>query len=164
MHRVYGVISMKKPAYLRWILLTQAVGILSGILSRQGTALYEQTAVKPALTPPGIVFPIVWTILYTLMGISAARVAAAPDSRTKGRGLNLFVVQLVMNFFWSLIFFNAQAYGFALIWLLGMWLVIIAMILAFWSVDRGAALLQIPYLLWVTFAAYLNYGVWMLNR
>ena len=155
---------MKKPKYLRWIFLAEAVGILSGILSREGTALYEQTALKPALTPPWIVFPIVWTILYALMGISAARVAAAPDSHAGSRGLNLFVVQLVMNFFWSLIFFNAQAYGFALIWLLGMWLVIIAMILAFRSVDRGAALLQIPYLLWVTFAAYLNYGVWMLNR
>ena len=164
MHRFYGVISMKKPAYLRWILLTQAVGILSALLTRKGTVLYEQTAVKPALTPPGFLFFIVWTILYTRMGISAARVAAAPDSRARSRGLNLFVVQLVMNFFWSLIFFNAQAYGFALVWLLGLWLVIIAMIFAFWPVDRGAALLQIPYLLWVTFAAYLNYGVWKLNR
>ena len=154
---------MKKPAYLRWILLTEAVGILSGILSREGTAVYEQTALKPALTPPGILFPIVWTILYALMGISAARVAAAPESRTRSRGLNLFVIQLVMNFFWSLIFFNAQAYGFALVWLLGMWVVIIGMILAFKGVDRTAALLQIPYLLWVTFAAYLNYGVWRLN-
>ena len=78
--------------------------------------------------------------------------------------MNLFVIQLVMNFFWSLIFFNAQAYGFALVWLLGMWLIIVAMIIAFSRVDRTAALLQIPYLLWVTFAAYLNYGVWMLNR
>ena len=164
MHRFYGVISMKKPDYLRWIFLTEAVGILSGFLSREGTAAYEQTALKPALTPLGIVFPIVWTILYALMGISAARVAAAPDSKARNRSLNLFVVQLVMNFFWSLILFNAQAYGFALVWLLGLWLTIITMIVAFWSVDRGAALLQIPYLLWVTFAAYLNYGVWMLNR
>ena len=164
MHRFYGVISMKKPKYLRWIFLTEAVGILSGILSREGTALYEQTALKPPLTPAGIVFPIVWTILYALMGISAARVAAIPDSRAGSRGMNLFVIQLVMNFFWSLIFFNAQAYGFALVWLLGMWLIIVAMIIAFSRVDRTAALLQIPYLLWVTFAAYLNYGVWMLNR
>ena len=76
----------------------------------------------------------------------------------------MFVVQLVMNFFWSLIFFNAQAYGVALIWLLVMWLLIIGMIVRFFRVDRTAALLQIPYLLWVTFAAYLNYGVWMLNK
>jgi len=154
---------MKKPAFFRWIALTEGVGILSGILSREGTAVYEQTALKPALTPPGILFPVVWTILYALMGISAARVAAAPESRTRSRGLNLFVIQLVMNFFWSLIFFNAQAYSFALVWLLGMWVVIIGMILAFKEVDRTAALLQIPYLLWVTFAAYLNYGVWRLN-
>ena len=155
---------MKKTRYFRWIFLTEAVGILSGILSRQGTADYEQIAVKPALTPPGIVFPIVWTVLYALMGIGAARVAAASDSHIRSRGLNLFVLQLVMNFFWSLIFFNAQAYGFALIWLLVMWALILAMIAAFFSVDRLSALLQIPYLLWVTFAAYLNYGVWMLNR
>ena len=154
---------MKKPKYLRWIAWTEAVGILSGILNRQGTQLYNQTALKPALTPPAIVFPVVWTILYALMGISAARIAAAPDSPARSRGLNLFVVQLVMNFFWSLIFFNAQAYGFALVWLLGMWLVIIAMILFFRPVDRTAALLQLPYLLWVTFAAWLNYGVWKLN-
>lgn len=158
------MISMKKPDYLRWIALTETAGILSGILSREGTSVYEQTALKPALTPPGIVFPIVWTILYALMGISAARVAAAPDSRARNGGLNLFVVQLVMNFFWSLIFFNAQAYGVALIWLLVMWLLIIGMIVQFFRVDRTAALLQIPYLLWVTFAAYLNYGVWMLNK
>ena len=163
-HRLYRVITMKKPRYLRWILLTESVGILSGILSARGTQVYEQTEVKPALTPPGIVFPVVWTILYALMGISAARVEAAPDSQDRSHGLNLFIIQLVMNFFWSLIFFNAQAYGAALLWLLVMWALIIAMIAVFRRVDRPAALLQIPYLLWVTFAAYLNYGVWMLNR
>lgn len=154
---------MKKPDYLRWIALTETAGILSGILSREGTDVYEQTALKPALAPPGIVFPIVWTILYALMGFGAARIAAAPDSRTLRQGLNLFMIQLIMNFFWSLIFFNAQAYGFALVWLLVMWILILGMIVWFFRVDRTAALLQIPYLLWVTFAGYLNYGVWMLN-
>lgn len=155
---------MKKPNYLRWILAVEAVGALSGFLSREGTALYQQIVEKPPLTPPGILFPIVWTILYALMGIGAARVAAAPESMERSNALNVFVIQLVLNFFWSLIFFNVRAYGFALLWLLLLWVFIIVMILQFRKVDRTAAWLQIPYLLWVSFAAYLNYGVWQLNR
>ena len=142
----------------------EAVGILSGLLSRQGTQLYGELAEKPALSPPAVLFPIVWTILYALMGIGAARIAAAPQGPGRSRGLNLFVAQLVVNFFWSLIFFNARAYGFALVWLLLLWILIAAMIAQFRRVDKPAALLQVPYLLWVTFAAYLNYGVWQLNR
>ena len=101
--------------------------------------------------------------MFVLMGIGAARVSLTQDSRQRSKGLNIFVAQLVVNFFWSLIFFRAQAYGFALIWLLLLWVLIVWMILAFRKVDRTAALLQIPYLLWVTFAAYLNYGVCKLN-
>lgn len=87
----------------------------------------------------------------------------APDSTDKQRGLNLFIIQLVINFFWSLIFFNAQAYGFAFLWLLLLWVLVLWMIISFNRVDSAAALLQIPYLLWLTFAAYLSYGVWKLN-
>ena len=141
----------------------EAAGVLSGLLSRQEMQIYAEMIQKPTLSPPAILFPLVWTILYALMGIGAARIAASADGDLRSRALNVFVVQLVVNFFWSLIFFNAQAYGFALVWLLLLWVLIIAMILLFWPVDRLAALLQIPYLLWVTFAAYLNYGVWRLN-
>ena len=154
---------MKKPKYLPWILAVEAAGVLSGLLSRQVMQMYAEMIQKPPLSPPAILFPLVWTILYALMGIGAARIAASADGDLRSRALNVFVVQLVVNFFWSLIFFNAQAYGFALVWLLLLWVLIIAMILLFWPVDRLAALLQIPYLLWVTFAAYLNYGVWRLN-
>lgn len=143
--------------------MAEAVGLLSGLLSRSGMENYMQTAVKPPLTPPGILFPLVWTILYGLMGIGAARIAAAPDSPQRSRGLNLFAVQLIVNFFWSLLFFNAQAYGFALIWLLMLWILVLLMFLSFCRTERTAAGLQIPYLLWLTFAAYLNYGVWRLN-
>lgn len=73
-------------------------------------------------------------------------------------------MQLIINFFWSPIFFNAQAYGLALLWLLVLWGLVLAMILAFRKTDKKAALLQIPYLLWLTFAVYLNWGVWQLNR
>lgn len=154
---------MKKPKYFPWILAVEAVGILSGIFSRNGTQQYAQSIRKPPFSPPGILFPIVWTILYALMGIGAARIAAAPDSRERSAALNVFVIQLTVNFFWSLIFFNAQAFGFAFLWLLLLWILIAVMIFLFYRVDRTSALLQIPYFLWVTFAGYLNYGVWQLN-
>lgn len=157
---------MNKPKWktcLFWIGLSLAVGILSGWLSREGTQVYGQLVQKPPFSPPAWVFPVVWTVLYTLMGISAARVWAAPLSQARSRGMNLFVAQLIVNFFWSPIFFNARAYGLALVWLLLLWTLVALMILQFGKVDRLAARLQLPYLLWLTFAAYLNWGVWRLN-
>ncbi len=157
---------MKKGAwkpYVIWVAITEAVGAISGFLSRSGTQQYKETALKPPLTPPAVVFPIVWTILYALMGISAARIYTAPPSKARSNGLNLFIAQLIMNFFWSLIFFNAQAYGLAFVWLLILWGLVIAMIFQFRKVVPWAAWLQIPYLIWLTFAAYLNAGVWYLN-
>lgn len=147
-----------------WILLAEAVGALSGWLTREGTQIYAQTIVKPPLSPPGWIFPVVWAILYALMGIGAAKVYQAPASKTRSMGLNLFITQLVVNFFWSPIFFNLQDFGFSLLWLLLLWGLVLWMILAFRKVDPLAAKLQIPYLLWLTFAAYLNLGVWYLNR
>ena len=158
---------MKKSAwktYAFWVLFTEAVGGLSGWLTREGSKLYQATIRQPPLSPPGIVFPIVWGILFALMGISAARIYLAPPSLARTRGLRLFFLQLFFNFFWSIIFFNLQAFGFALLWLLVLGGLILLMILTFRKTDAPAAWLQAPYLLWVTFAAYLNFGVWMLNR
>ncbi len=149
--------------YLFWVLLAEGVGAFAGFLTREGTELFQNTVRQPPLSPPAIVFPIVWGILYALMGIGAAAVSLAPESSERNRAMNIFVAQLIVNFFWSLIFFNAQAYGFALVWLLALWVLILWMILAFRRVNPWAAYLQIPYLLWVTFAAYLNWGVWRLN-
>lgn len=150
--------------YAFWIVLAEAVGTLSGWLTREGTEIFNQTAIQPPLSPPAVVFPIVWAILYALMGIGAARISMAPQSKARNRSLNLFLAQQIINFFWSLIFFNAQAYGFAFLWLLLLWALVLWMILTFRTVDPLAAKLQIPYLLWLTFAAYLNFGVWILNR
>lgn len=150
-------------AYLVWILAVEAVGALSGFLSRGGMMLYDSTAVKPALTPPGWVFPVVWGLLFALMGISAARISASEPSPGRSRALNLFAVQLVVNFFWSLLFFNAMAFGFAFLWLLLLWGLVLWMILSFYRIDPLAAWLQVPYLLWLTFAAYLNLMVILLN-
>ena len=153
MWKVYGL----------FILLTEAVGALSGFLTKDGTKAYEMYAAKPVLTPPGSVFPIVWGILYALMGISAGKVWKTSHSVERSRGLLLFGIQLVVNFCWSLLFFNAKVYGFAFIWLMLLWVLILLMIRAFYQVNKTAAYLQIPYLLWVTFAGYLNYMVWQLN-
>ncbi len=151
-----------KP-YLFGILFTEAVGGLAGLLTREATEIYNSTIVKPALSPPAIVFPIVWAILYALMGIGAARVWMAPLSPARTRSLRLFLLQLAFNFFWSILFFNFQAFGLAFFWLAVLWILILRMILSFYEVDRLAAWLQLPYLLWVLFAAYLNFGVWKLN-
>ena len=102
--------------------------------------------------------------VFALMGIGAARIYLAPASNARSRSLLLFFVQLAFNFFWSIIFFNLQAFGFAFLWLIALWVLILLMILSFRKVDQPTAWLQVPYLLWVTFAAYLNLGVWLLNR
>ena len=152
-----------RKMYAFWILLTEALGLLSGFVSRTGMVRYEALAQKPPLTPPGWVFGIVWTVLYGLMGFSAGRIFASPESRDRSRSLNLFIAQLVVNFFWSPIYFNTGAYGFALIWLVLLWVLVVLMIRQFDRVNRTAALLQIPYLLWLSFAAYLNWSVWLQN-
>lgn len=157
---------MNKPTwkqYLFWIALSLGAGFLSGLISREGTKIYAEMLPKPPLSPPGWLFPIVWTVLYTLMGISAALIWAAPQTVPRSRGLNLFIAQLIVNFFWSPIFFNARAYGLALVWLLILWVLVLLMIREYRKVDKTAAWLQIPYLAWLTFAAYLNWSVWRLN-
>ena len=155
---------VNRKSYILWILFIEAVGALAGMLTREGTQMYSESLTKPPLSPPAILFPIVWIILFALMGISAARIYNAPPSNDRSRSLTLFLVQLAFNFFWSIIFFNLEAPVFALFWLILLWLLILAMTAAFRKVDRIAALLQIPYLLWTTFAVYLNLGIALLNQ
>ena len=149
--------------WLFWIALAEGVGFVAGLLTRGGVDWYTANAVKPPLTPPAIVFPVVWTILYALMGIGAARVSLRAPSEARSRGLNLFVTQLALNFLWSIVFFNFRAYGLAVLILVTLLLQIGWMIRLFLETDRLAGLLQIPYFLWCSFALYLNLGVWYLN-
>ena len=149
--------------YALWIGLSEAVGALAGWLTREGTKHYAAAVTKPPLSPPPAVFPVVWAMLYALMGIGAARVYMAGGSAFRTRGLRLFGVQLAFNFCWSLLFFNAEAYGLAFVWLAALLALIVMMTLAFAKADRLAGRLQIPYVLWVAFAGYLNAGVWLLN-
>mgnify|MGYP002624580743 CR=1 FL=1 len=150
--------------YAAFILVSEAVGGLSAWLTRDGMELYRTAIVKPPLSPPGIVFPIVWGVLYLLMGIGAARIYKTPPGRDRTQCLILFFVQLGFNFLWSLLFFNLEAFGFAFVWLAALWALIIWMTLSFRELDRPAAWMQLPYILWVLFAGYLNYGVWLLNK
>ena len=143
--------------------MTEAVGALSGFLTRKGMDHFMENVNQPPLSPPGWLFPVVWTILFALMGYGTGRIWLSPEGKSRKWSLNLFVSQLVVNFFWSLIFFNARAYGFALLWLGLLWVLVLGMILVFGKTDKPAAWLQVPYLAWLTFAAYLNWGVWMLN-
>ena len=155
---------MKKwKTYGLWILFTEAVGGLSGWLARDGMQIYKAVVEKPPLSPPSWVFPVVWTILFALMGAGAARVYLAPASPARSQGLRLFLVQLAFNFFWSILFFELQQFGFACIWLAALWVLILWMALTYRRADRPAAWMQVPYLLWVAFAGYLNVGVWLLN-
>ena len=151
-------------SYIFWILGTEAVGALAGWLTRAGTEVYNTSVAEPPFSPPAILFPIIWAVLYLLMGIGAARIDLAPPSAARTRSLFLYIVQLVFNFLWPIVFFNLQWFGFAFLWLITLWVLIYAMIRSFYEVDPLAAALQIPYLIWVTFAAYLNLGVWLLNR
>ena len=150
--------------YIISALIPLAVGALAGLLTRESTEIYSQMVTKPPLAPPGWLFPVVWTVLYFLMGIGSAMVFLTAPCRDRDKGLNLYVAQLIVNFFWSLIFFNAQAFGFAALWLILLWVLVLLMIIRFWKVDALAAKLQIPYLLWLTFAAYLNIAIWLINR
>lgn len=148
----------KYKPYILQILIALSVGGIAGILTRGNMSVYEEV-IRPPLSPPPILFPIVWTLLYTLMGISSAMIY-----NTVGRVPFIYYLQLFVNFIWPIIFFNMQAFLFAFIWILLLWVLIIAMIAEFYTINKTAALLQLPYLLWVTFAAYLNFAIWLLSR
>ncbi len=153
----------KWKTYAFWIGLSEAVGLLAGFLTRSSTEIYNETIVKPPLSTPAILFPIVWTALYALMGISAARVRLLSPSKERYWSTNLFIIQLAVNFFWPLFFFHLQAFGFSLFWLLLLWVLVLGLTVVTYRVDRTAAWLLVPYLIWLTFAAYLNAGVFLLN-
>ena len=145
------------------IAISLAVGGLSAFLTSDNMRLFEQIQ-KPPLSPPAILFPIVWTILYVLMGISSYLVLRSNGNNDQvGNALKVYGLQLVFNFFWSLIFFNAEAYLLSFIWLVIMWVLILVTIRRFYKISKPAGLLMIPLLLWVTFAGYLNLAIYFLN-
>ncbi len=149
-----------RSALIISILIPLAVGALSALIS--GDMSTYSTLNKPALSPPSFIFPIVWTILYILMGISAylVFVSESPDAP---KALKTYFLQLFFNFFWSIIFFRFSLYLPAFIWLVILIILICVMIKQFYKINPTAAYLQIPYLLWCLFAAYLNFSLHLLN-
>ncbi|OUQ58007.1 TspO protein [Tyzzerella sp. An114] len=144
------------------ILIALAVGGLSGFISMGSMDTYENLQ-RPALSPPSWVFPVVWTILFILMGI-ASYIVYMSNSDIKGKALKVYAIQLAVNFIWPLIFFNGQKYFLAFVWLLFLIVLIMETILLFKEVNKKAAILLIPYLLWTIFAGYLNISIYLLNR
>lgn len=139
-----------------------AVGGLATLLSG-GMGSYG-VMVRPPLSPPGWVFPVVWTILYLLMGEASYRVLRADEDMVLIRqALVAYGVQLALNFLWPLVFFGAEMYLLAFFILIALWIAIFVTIRRFSAIDDKAGDLLIPYLLWVTFAGYLNFGVFLLN-
>ena len=139
-----------------------AVGGLATLFS--GGMSGDQIANQPPLSPPGWVFPVVWTVLYLLMGYASYRVLVSGAEKTQiQKSLRLYGAQLALNFLWPIIFFGFDAYLPAFIVLIGLWVLIFLTIRAFSKIDETAGNLLLPYLLWVTFAGYLNLGVYLLN-
>ncbi len=157
------VIKLRLKKFIKNLAIPLAVGAIAGFLTRNGVEEFMMTAEKPFFMPPGWLFPVVWTILYALMGWAAYLVEVTPVFE-KRRALTLYYVQLFFNFWWSFIFFSLGSYLFAFIWIAILWLLIILTVLEFYKVNKKASFIMIPYLIWVTFAAVLNFSIYLLNR
>lgn len=141
------------------------VGAISALLTQNSMKVFESVAQQPPLAPPMWLFPVVWTILYVLMGISSYLILISDSSqREKEAAIHLYGYQLLVNFLWPTFFFNFGWYFFAFLWLVLLWGIVFLMIRKFYDINKWAAYINIPYLIWLTFAAYLNIGIWWLNR
>ena len=142
------------------LLIPLAAGGLSALLAKDNMDSFASLN-KPPLSPPGWIFPVVWTVLFILMGIASYFVAVS-DKRNR-TALEFYGVQLLFNFLWSLIFFNLSQYLLAFIWLIILWLLVLITTGLFYLISKPAGYLMIPYILWVTFAGYLNFAICLMN-
>lgn len=154
----------KYKSYILSSLIALAVGVLSALLTMENMNL--SFLKQPPLSPPAFLFPIVWSILYILMGVSSAKIFnARKDSPEAVRNaLSTYASSLVVNFAWSIIFFNFGAFFIAFIWIMLLEFLIIKTIKQYLTIDRKAAMLQIPYAVWVAFAGYLTLAISILNK
>ncbi len=146
--------------YLRSILLPVLVGSIVGLLT--SNAIDYNTLVQPAFAPPASLFPIVWTILYILMGVSYGILET--NSLHDEDTMFIYYIQLLVNALWSFIFFVFKWRLFAFLWILLLDVLVIIMIVRFYRKNKLSGFLQIPYLLWILFATILNFSVYLLNR
>ena len=156
----YNTFMKKAKIYIFSILLALTVGGLSALATVNNMNVYEKIN-PPPLTPPAWLFPVVWTILFVLMGISSA-VIFLNNSPKKDDSLFIYAISLILNFSWSIFFFNMQSFIVCFILIVALWLSIILTIIKYYQINKTAAWLQVPYLLWVTFAGYLNFAIILL--
>lgn len=139
------------------------VGGLAGLITNNSMNAFQMLS-KPTLSPPAWLFPVVWTILYILMGIASYLVLASEDnSDTVNIALKFYIAQLAVNFFWPILFFTFELYLFSFIWLLLLIVLVIITIVLFAQISKPAAYLMLPYLIWLIFAGYLNLSIYLLN-
>ena len=144
--------------------LPLAVGAFSAFLTRDGMRRF-QSVPQPPLSPPAWLFPVVWTLLYLLMGAASYLVLVSGASPARrDRALTVYGLSLAVNFLWPIVFFTVRVYFAAFLLLLVLWVLAAVAALLFSCIDERAGRLMIPYIVWLTFAAYLNLGVWLLNR
>ncbi len=149
--------------YVFWILITLGIGFASSQLIPNSEEFYQQLSL-PSFAPPAWLFGVVWTVIYILMGISVARISSLHEKDASvARALRLYLVQLVVNFMWPIIFFRYEALFLAFVWILLLLVLVIKMYRMFKEIDPVSALLLIPYILWLLFATYLNFGILVLN-
>ena len=145
------------------LLLPLAIGWISGYATASGIHDWYITLHKPSFNPPNYLFGPVWTLLYLLMGVSVFIIWRSNQGRKRNEALKIFAIQITFNFLWSFLFFRFNLVGVAFMDILVIWFSIVLMIFIFRRVNKIAAYLQIPYLLWVTYATTLNGAIWLLN-
>ena len=150
----------KLGIYVKSILIPVLVGALVGLIT--SNAIDYETLKQPFLAPPAWVFPVVWTILYILMGVSYGILKS--NNQTNEEVDFIYYLQLIVNALWSIFFFVFKWRLFAFLWIILLGVLVIKMIKIFYEQNKTAGLLQIPYIIWIVFAAYLNFGVYVLNR
>ena len=148
---------------LIFIVSAELIGAVSALISGSFSPLYSEIR-NPPLAPPAFLFPVVWTVLYAVMGFSAYLIYRDEESGSdRSTALGVYIIQLAVNFSWSIIFFRFRLFALAAFVALILAVLAAAMILSFRKVSRTAAYVNVPYLLWMMFATYLAFGVWFLN-
>jgi translocator protein len=146
------------------IIVPLGIGSIAGIFTSDAVPTWYETLNKPSFNPPNWIFGPVWTTLYFLMGVSLFLIWKQPANKERTRAIQVFIIQLVLNFCWSFLFFYYHQIGLALVEIILLWLSILSMIVLFYRIKSAAAYINIPYLLWVTFATILNAAYYFLNR
>jgi tryptophan-rich sensory protein len=152
------------PTLILCIIICQAAGVVGSVFTSSSVSTWYPTLIKPSFTPPGWVIGLVWTILFTLMGISLFLIWREGQFRADVKeSIYIFAAQLVVNVLWSWAFFGLHSPLAGLAVIAVLWVLILLTIVKFWPISRGAAMLLVPYILWVSFAAFLNFTIWSLN-